>query len=243
MERASDRENRIDRLRSEADSQQHQYEQYLAEHRGSDGRGSRRLGRPVLVGAALALGVTAFMGARNRMQNRQGQSSEHQHWQGTREAKKQTLLTWLDNAYSMEKSIAQTLKGHASDAKHHPEIRQRLERHIEETRRHADMVKARIESMGGSVSAIKSGLSTVMGAFQGVGMMPAKDSVVKDILADSAAEQLEIASYRGIAIAADEIGDIQTGRMAREIIAEEEQMLEWLQQHLPNAVRDQMAHT
>lgn len=211
-------------------------------------RGSRGTPmRSVLIGVGLAAAALGVMQARRSMQSggdgqQRARSRMRSERQGTREAKQATLITWLSDAHAMEKSIAQSLKAHSADAKQHPEIRERLRQHLEETRHHADLVKGCIENLGGSASRLKSGMSSMMGAVQGAATMPAKDSLVKDMLADSAAEQLEIASYRGIITAAEEIGDTDTARVCRRILRDEEQMLEWFEEQLPSMVRDQMAH-
>jgi ferritin-like metal-binding protein YciE len=208
----------------------------------------RRPVRAALIGAGMAVAI-GLLQARRRARARNG----NQQWgqesgaayrgaQGTREAKRHTLLAWLNDAYAMEKGQIPTLKNHAHDAKDHPVMKARLERHLEETRHHADLVRECIERSGGHVSALKTGLGTMMGTVQGIATGPARDELVKNILADSAAERLEIASYRGIITAADEIGDNETARVCRQILREEEEMSEWLEQQLPNAVRMQMAH-
>lgn len=211
----------------------------------------RRPGRAALIGAGLAVAVGLLQARRRsnsaRNDSQYGWSGQeagmaHRGAQGTREAKKQTLITWLNDAHAMEKSLVQTLKNYIHDAKDHPVMRARLEGHLEETREHAHLVRDCIERLGGRVSTIKSSLSAVMGTMQGVATTPAKDELVKNILAGSAAERLEIASYRGIITAADEIGDTETARVCRQILHEEEAMSEWLEQQLPSAVREQMAH-
>lgn len=171
----------------------------------------------------------------------EGSSRNSSHPAGSREAKKKILLAWLNDAHAMEKSLAQTLKNHAHDARNHPVMQARLERHLEETRHHAELVRGCIERLGGHVSTFKSSMSAVMGTVQGVATGPAKDELVKNILADSAAERLEIASYQGLITAADEIGDIDTARICRQILREEEAMSDWLEQQLPTAIREQMA--
>lgn len=207
----------------------------------------RRPLRSMLIGAGIAVAISMVQARRRARSQRDDQYG----WSGgeggsarggTREAKKRVLVTWLNDAHAMEKSIAQSLKNHAHDAKHHPVMNARLERHLEETRHHAELVKGCVERLGGHVSALKSGMSAVMGTVSGVATTPAKDELVKNLLADSAAERLEIASYQGIITAADEIGDSETARICRQILREEEEMSEWLEQQLPSAVRDQMAH-
>jgi ferritin-like metal-binding protein YciE len=208
----------------------------------------RRPIRTLLIGAGLAMAAGML---RRRLRTR-SQRYDQYGWAGgeggtaypggTRDAKKRTLLAWLTDAHAMERSVAQSLRNHAHDAKNHPVMRARLERHLEETRHHAELVRECIERLGGRVSMLKEGMSAVIGTVQGVATSPAKDELVKNILADSAAERLEIASYQGIITAADEIGDHETAQTCRQILREEEAMSDWLEQQLPSAVRDQMAH-
>lgn len=201
--------------------------------------------RPIssaLLGAALAAGVGLWQARRASRSKGDRQHGRQEQGMGTREAKKQTLIAWLNDAYSMEKSLVQTLRNHANSAQDRPSMQSRLERHAEETKEHAHMVRECIERLGGQVSTFKTGLGTIMGTVQGVMNAPAKDEIVKNILADSAAERFEIASYQGIITAADEIGDTETAQVCRRILREEEQMLEWLEQQLPAAIRNQMAH-
>ena len=202
----------------------------------------RRPMRSALIGAALAVGVGVWQARRRSRSQSKGHEGGMAHRHGTREAKQQTLLTWLNDAYGMEKSMVQTLRNHAHAAHDRPSMQSRLERHCEETKEHAHMVRECIERLGGHVSGVKTGLSAVMGTVQGVVTAPAKDQIVKNILGDSAAERFEIASYQGIITAADEIGDTETAQVCRRILREEEQMLEWLEQQLPTAIRNQMAH-
>src|SRR5699024_8902037 len=115
---------------------------------------------------------------------RNGQRSSQRGWTGheggsmpragdrptpaqAQEAKRRTLVAWLNDAYAMEKSLVQTLRGHANDAKNHPVIAQRLRDHAEESKHRARLVQDCIERLGGSVSNIKSSLSSVMGAVSG----------------------------------------------------------------------------
>lgn len=210
----------------------------------------RRPVRSALIGAGLAVAI-GWLQARRRSRSEHddqyGWSGQeggiaYQGGQGTREAKKQMLIAWLNDAYAMEKSLVQTLRNHAHSAKDRPSIQSRLERHAEESKEHAHMVRECIERLGGHVSSFKTGIGAMMGTVQGVINTPAKDELVKNILQDSAAERFEIASYQGIITAADELGDTETAQVARRILREEEQMSQWLEQQLPSAIRNQMAH-
>ena len=145
----------------------------------------------------------------------------------------QPLISWLNDAYAMERSIIQVLENHAGDAKDHPDMQARLQQHLEETRRHAEQVKSCIERLGGSTSAIKTGMATVMGTVQGMSTALARDELVKNALHDYATEYFEMASYKSLIAAAQDIGDLETVNVCQQILQDEESIATFLDQQLP----------
>lgn len=148
-------------------------------------------------------------------------------------AAQDTLLSWLNDAHALETNLIQVLENHANDAKDYPQIQTKLQNHLEQTRRHAEMVKGCIERLGGNVSAVKTGVASVTGAFQGASTALAKDELVKNALADYTSEHFEIASYRSLIAAAKAMGDEETARVCQQILRDEEEMAHWLEQQIP----------
>ncbi len=142
-------------------------------------------------------------------------------------------IAWLNDAYSLEQSLVQTLERHIKDAKDHPQIEARLQQHLEETRRHADLVESCIVRLGSSTSSLKSGMSTIMGAVQGMSTGPAKDELIKNALADYSAEHFEIASYTSLISAAQSLGDLETAQICQRILEDELAQQSWLAQQIP----------
>lgn len=140
-------------------------------------------------------------------------------------AQSQRVLTWLNDAYTMETDGATTLKQHAEAAGDYPSVQAKLQRHAEETRRHAERVKGCIQRRGGKPSAAREALGTALGTARGVATRAAKDTVVKNVLADYAAEHFEIACYKSLIAAAEKDGDAETARVCRDILREEEAMV------------------
>ncbi len=153
---------------------------------------------------------------------------------------KDLYLSWLNDAYSMERSLEQVLEHRIKDAKDHPHIQQRDQQHLEETRRHAELIKDCIERNGGDVSSLKSGMSQIMGKFQALSTGMAKDELIKNCLADYAAEHFEIASYTSLIAAAEQLGDQETARICREILRDEENMANWLKQQIPSVTGEML---
>jgi ferritin-like metal-binding protein YciE len=151
---------------------------------------------------------------------------------------KETLRAWLNDAYAMEQALIPVLENHAKDAEDFPEVAAADRRHLEETRRHAELVKGCIERLGGEVSTAKSLLGQMLGAGQSVATGAFRDEVVKNFLSDYAAESFEIASYRALIAAARAVGDEETARVCEGILRDEERMAAWLTENLPRVVQE-----
>jgi ferritin-like metal-binding protein YciE len=64
--------------------------------------------------------------------------------------------------------------------------------------------------------------------------------VLKNFLADYATEHFEIACYRALIVAANEAGHPRIATVCERILAEEEDMAEWIGKNLPAAVQEVM---
>ncbi len=106
--------------------------------------------------------------------------------------------------------LIQLLENHANDAEGHPEVQSRIPEHIETTRRHADRVEECIQRLGGDTSSLKAGMANISGTLQGMVTGTAEDVLVKNAITDYAGEQFEVASYRSLITAAEELGDQET---------------------------------
>lgn len=153
-------------------------------------------------------------------------------------AQNNPLVTWLDNAYAMEQSIAEVLEKQVGDTKNHPTIQAKIQEHLDKTKHHAELDKQCIKRLGGDTSSLKSGMANIMGNVQGMMSGMGEDKLVKAAVFDYGVEHFEIATYRAIMTAAQETSDQQTARVCQEILNDEEEMAQWLGQHLPGVVRE-----
>jgi ferritin-like metal-binding protein YciE len=147
------------------------------------------------------------------------------------------LISWLNDAYSMEVSIAEVLENHVKDSKEHPELETRLRQHLAETKNHAERVKQAIQSLGSSVSTTKAVFADLMGKVQGRTTGMFSDELVKNMLHDYMSEHLEIASYLSLIAAAEELGETGVATVCRGILQEEESMARWMEQQIPAVTR------
>ena len=153
---------------------------------------------------------------------------------------KDLVIAWLNDAHGMENALIQILEHQIKDAKDYPQVQTKLEEHLEQTRRHADLVKGCVENLGSHTSTVKSGMASLFGQMQALSTGPAKDELVKNALADYAAENFEVASYTALITAAQELGDQQTASVCQQILQEDQAMADWLEQNLPTLVQQSM---
>jgi ferritin-like metal-binding protein YciE len=148
-----------------------------------------------------------------------------------------TMVAWLNDAYAMETALIPVLQNHAKDLRSSGLDAERIELHVEQTRRHAELVKGCVEHMGSSISAVKTGLGSLFGTVQSVSTGMFADELVKNGLLDYAAEHFEIACYRALQAGATDMGDTHVSGICAEILRDEQEMADWLQGELPTLVR------
>src|SRR3954468_18648350 len=93
------------------------------------------------------------------------------------------LLAWLKDAHAMEQQAETLLTSQIERLKHYPDLRRKLEEHLEETRRQGDLVKDCIRQNGGDSSALKDTMGKMVAFGQGLSGLFADDEVIKSALA------------------------------------------------------------
>lgn len=143
------------------------------------------------------------------------------------------LLDWLRDAHAMEQAAISILERQNERLETYPDMHRKVQEHLETSRRQAEQVKGLIEQLGGDTSALKQGAAKLMGNAAAINNAAASDEVVKNAIADYAFEHFEIASYRSLIGAAEELGETQVAETCRTILRQEEEMARWLEQQLP----------
>ena len=137
----------------------------------------------------------------------------------------------------MENQAIEILKRQAERTESYPEVQAKLEEHLEQSREQAARVKECIERLGGDTSTVKKGVAKFMGNTAALANSAAGDEIVKNGMADYAFEHFEMASYRALVGAADEMGEDEVRRVCAEILEEEKAMARWLEKRLPQLAR------
>lgn len=150
---------------------------------------------------------------------------------------KERLLEWLRDAHAMEKQAEKMLDATAGRIENYPEIKQKLEQHLAETKRQAALIEGCIERHGESTSTLKDAAGKLTAIGQGLSGLFVGDEIVKASMASYTFEHMEISAYRALVAAAQEAGDAETARVCEGILKEEEAMADWLGTHLPDTTR------
>ena len=147
------------------------------------------------------------------------------------------LLNWLRDAHAMEQQAEQMLKSQASRIDNYPKVKARIEQHLEETRGQQRLLEGCLERLGSSPSAVKDTMGMMTALGQGISGMFASDEIVKGTMASYVFENMEIASYVTLIAAAKQVGDTETQRVCEQILAQEEEMAQWVLDNMPEVTQ------
>lgn len=148
------------------------------------------------------------------------------------------LIDWLRDAHAMEMKGEQLMTRQVERLESYPQIKMQLQQHIEVTRNQAKRLETCINRMDSGTSTMKDMAGKLMANMGALFNAGTEDEVVKDMLGNVAVEHFEIACYRSLIAAAEELGDVQTAQICREILREEEQMAAWVEEQIPTLTRD-----
>lgn len=157
------------------------------------------------------------------------------------------VVKLLSEAHANELALIQTLEAHKRIAPEGP-YRDRIDQHIDETRNHAERVQRRLDQIGATRNPVEAGVALVHTVIQNTlamakapvdmvrGAFNVEEKALKNARDEIVTEALEIAQYETIEHTATAVGDEVTARLAAEIRAEEETMLEDLRAQIPTLV-------
>lgn len=151
------------------------------------------------------------------------------------------LMEWLRDAHAMEQQAETMLSTMAGRIEHYPELRERIELHLDQTRTQASMIESCIQRRGGDTSSLKDLAGKLMATGQGFGGIFMSDEIIKSAMASYTFEQMEMASYRVLIATSDHVGDAETSAICARILREEEEMAAWIWEYLPKVTRQYLA--
>ena len=145
---------------------------------------------------------------------------------------KDILIVGLRNAYALEGQALELTERQSERLEHYPQLRARVQQHLEETRQQQAMVEQCLNQLGTSPSSLKEMAMSLMGNLQAMAHAMAGDEVLKNTFGSYAFEHFEIASYKALIVMAETAGEPQIARTCETILRQEEAMADWLGRHL-----------
>lgn len=157
------------------------------------------------------------------------------------------LMDWLRDAHAMEQQADVMLTSMTERIENYPEIRTRIQQHIEQTRDQARMLETCIRRRGGDTSTVKDLAAKFVAMGQGLSGLIVGDEIVKGSMASYTFEHMEIAAYKVLIATAEAVGDAETVAVCQRILRQEQDMAQWLSENLAAVTvkylhREQMPH-
>lgn len=143
-----------------------------------------------------------------------------------------TFVSGLRNIRAVETESIAILRTQVRRSASYPLLRERLNRHIEDTRVQMGRLDVILDGMRESNSVLMDITTSIMGGLAALSQAATADEILRNTVADLALENLEIASYRALIIMAREIGHDEAANLLQQSLGEEMEMAHWLQEHL-----------
>ncbi|KVE28947.1 hypothetical protein WS67_08330 [Burkholderia singularis] len=144
------------------------------------------------------------------------------------------LEDWLRDAYAMERQAETMLSAQLSRLDNYPLLHAQLRQHLDETRIQQTLVEGCLRRLGTTPSAIKDLAARIAAYGQVAGGLLAEDEVVKHAMACYMFEQVEIAAYTVLIVAADAAGESEIRANCERLRQQEFDMASWLARQLPD---------
>ena len=136
---------------------------------------------------------------------------------------REKLVDYIEDAHAMEQSVSRSLDSMISTTDD-PEIRSMLEHHKEETTRHEQLLRERLDALGAGTSTRKEAQTVAGALLKGIGDVARTDKPGKNARDAYVTEHMEIAAYQLLERLAVRAGDQETAEVARRNCADDEAM-------------------
>jgi ferritin-like metal-binding protein YciE len=141
----------------------------------------------------------------------------------TDDSLQQKLADYVEDAHAMEQNISRMLDSMISTTDD-PEITEILRHHKEETERHEQRLRERLDALGAGTSARKQAQTIATALMKGAADQVRGDQAGKNARDGYVTEHMEIAAYQLLERLAERAGDQETADVARQNRADEEAM-------------------
>ena len=136
---------------------------------------------------------------------------------------RQKLVDYVEDAHAMEQNVSTMLDSMISTTDD-PEITEMLRHHKEETERHEQRLRERLDALGAGTSARKQAQTIATALMKGAADQVRADQAGKNARDGFTTEHMEIAAYQLLERLAQRAGDQETAEVARQNRADDEAM-------------------
>jgi ferritin-like metal-binding protein YciE len=135
----------------------------------------------------------------------------------------QKLIDYVEDAHAMEQNVSRMLDSMMATTDD-PEITEMLRHHKEETERHEQRLRERLDALGAGTSTRKQAQTIATALMKGAADQVRGDQAGKNARDGYVSEHMEIAAYQLLERLAEKAGDTQTAEVARQNRADDEAM-------------------
>jgi ferritin-like metal-binding protein YciE len=147
------------------------------------------------------------------------------------------LIAWLRDAHAMEAATTDNLERLIARADQYPLLKTQMQRHLEVSRRQKDEIEQQLKALGSDTSTLKDMAMRLAGRLEPLLSGVTADDMSKHCIAAHSWEQFEIAAYRSMLGAAEELGMGELQHMCERFIGEEQEMANVFFEQLPAITR------
>jgi len=151
------------------------------------------------------------------------------------------LIAGLKDAYAVKTQALDMMRMQHRRLDKYPELKVRVGKHVTETENQMKRLEECLAKFNESPSTIKDTAMRLVGNVQSMFHATAEDEVIKNMFANNAFENFEIATYKGLAAMAEAVGAHDVADAARQSLHEEEDMARFVSEHIEQTVREYMA--
>jgi ferritin-like metal-binding protein YciE len=135
----------------------------------------------------------------------------------------QKLIDYVEDAHAMEQNVSRMLDSMMATTED-PEIEEMLRHHKEETERHEQRLRERLDALGAGTSTRKQAQTIATALVKGAADQVRGDQAGKNARDGYVSEHMEIAAYQLLERLAEKAGDTETAEVARQNRADDEAM-------------------
>lgn len=149
---------------------------------------------------------------------------------------KEYLFKWIQNAYAMEKEIEVILDRQEKDAENIPELASLIREHKEQTASQGERLKDILEAHEEDIPTVRENIGKAMGFLKGESTELMKDQLIRNYIALHTTEHFEMATYKVILQACDDLSEPDIKTLIEDILHEEEEAVRKIDMMMPTLV-------